>query len=124
MQFREKQTIYMQIAEYVYEQVLTGRWPDNERIPSIRDMAVQMEVNPNTMTRAYTLLQEQGIIFNQRGIGYFTAADAGRRAMEIKKHEFIKGALPNIFKTMNALQMTVEEFNELYSAYNDKGDII
>ncbi|MCF7940659.1 MAG: GntR family transcriptional regulator [Spirochaetia bacterium] len=117
MQFKEKQSIYQQIAEYMYEQVLGGKWPDDTRIPSIRDMAVQMEVNPNTITRTYTLLQDQGIIYNQRGIGYFTTAHASEVARVQKKQEFIQTFLPEVFKTMASLNMPVEELEALYRDY-------
>jgi DNA-binding transcriptional regulator YhcF (GntR family) len=120
MQFKEKQSIYMQIAEYVYEQILTGLWADGERILSIREMAVQMEVNPNTVTRTYNLLQEQGLIYNKRGIGYFTAENASETALRQKRKEFIHSALPNIFKTMNSLKISIEEFTTLYHEHQNK----
>ncbi len=120
MRFKDKQAIYKQIAEYAYKQILNGKWPDDERIPSIRDMAVEMEVNPNTMTRTYMLLQDQKIIYNRRGIGYFTAADASKRALIQKRQEFIHTVLPDIFKTMTSLKLSITEFEAFYRAYMDK----
>src|SRR5438309_1619566 len=71
MEFRDKQAIYLQIAEYVCEQILLNKWPLGEKFLSIRDMAVAMEVNPNTVQRAYDFLQQREIVTNKRGIGYF-----------------------------------------------------
>ena len=119
----EKRPIYIQIADYLYEMILGGEWPDGERIPSIREMAVQMEVNPNTMTRTYGLLQEQGVIYNKRGIGYFTASDARAMTARLKKEEFISFELPDIFKKMDALEIGPEEIIRLYNDYqNEKGE--
>jgi GntR family transcriptional regulator len=69
MNFRENPAIFIQIAEWVCEQVLLGKWKAGEKITSIRDLAVQMEVNPNTVQRAYDTLQQREIITNKRGRG-------------------------------------------------------
>jgi GntR family transcriptional regulator len=71
MEFREKQAIYLQIAEYVCEQILLKQWPLETKILSIRDLAVAMQVNPNTVQRAYDFLQQREIITNKRGVGLF-----------------------------------------------------
>jgi DNA-binding transcriptional regulator YhcF (GntR family) len=56
MQFKESQAIYLQIADYVCEQVLLKEWKTDERIPSVRELAVQLEVNPNTVMRTFDFL--------------------------------------------------------------------
>ena len=76
MDFSESKAIYQQIADYVCEQVLMGKWKENDRILSVRELGVQLEVNPNTVLRAYDFLQRSGIISNRRGIGYFASEDA------------------------------------------------
>ena len=73
MQFNTRLPIYIQIAGYIRDLILNGTWSDGERIPSVRDMAVELEVNPNTVVRTYAILQDEGTLDNQRGIGYFTA---------------------------------------------------
>jgi DNA-binding transcriptional regulator YhcF (GntR family) len=82
MQFRETVSIYLQIADYICERILLREWKVDERIPSVRELAMQLEVNPNTVMRTYEFLQQQNIIYNQRGIGYFVAADAIRNATQ------------------------------------------
>ncbi len=120
MQFKEKLSIYRQIADHIYDQILTGRWVDDGRILSIRDMSIQMEVNPNTMTRAYGLLQDQGVIYNRRGIGYFTSKDASSITRGLKKKEFITSVLPEMFSNMTSLKMSIEELQELYTDFKEK----
>ncbi|MBN2625840.1 MAG: GntR family transcriptional regulator [Spirochaetales bacterium] len=115
----ENRPIYIQIADYLYEMILSGKWTDGERVPSIREMAVQMEVNPNTMTRTYGLLQEQGVIFNKRGIGYFAADKARDMTLRLKREEFIHSELPDFFKKMEFLGMTPEELDELFNRYKE-----
>jgi len=79
MEFRENPAIYIQIADYVSEQVLLGKWKLGEKIISIRDLAIELEVNPNTVQRAYEFLQQREIISNRRGVGYFVEEEAKER---------------------------------------------
>ena len=76
MEFREPQAIYLQIAEYVCEKILLKIWTTDQKIPSVRELAVDLEVNPNTVMRAYEFLQNREIIYNKRGIGFFIKNDA------------------------------------------------
>ena len=114
MKFKNDQAIYLQIAQRMIERVLRQQWKPNERIPSVRDTAVQMEVNPNTVIRSYAHLQELGIIYNQRGIGYFVSEDALERATEVRKQTFLKESLPELFQTMELLNVSIEELQTLY----------
>ena len=101
MKFRKQRAIYLQIGDYLCENILTGTYAPGDKIPSVRDMAVSVEVNPNTVMRTYMDLQQKGILFNQRGIGFFVADDAIEKILERKKREFFKADLPNFFKTIN-----------------------
>jgi GntR family transcriptional regulator len=120
MQFRESIAIYLQIADYICERILLGQWKAGERIPAVREMAVQIEVNPNTVMRAYEFLQSQNIIYNQRGIGYFVSPDATAIAMQYRKTEFIEKELPNIFRNMYMLGMDMKELNSQYETFKQK----
>lgn len=115
MEFRQDQAIYLQIADMMIENILSGRWKQGDRIPSIRELAVSIEVNPNTVMRTYGFLQEQGIIQNQRGIGYFTADNAFDTTKDLAKRNFVSRELPRIFKTMDLLGMSLEDLKELYA---------
>ena len=117
MEFRQPQAIYLQIGDYICEQILRGSWPEGDRIPSIRELAVEVEVNPNTVTRTYAHLQERGIISNQRGIGYFVADDGFREAREHKRRDFVDHELPRVFGTLDMLKMDIAELQALYSEY-------
>lgn len=114
MEFRQNQAIYLQIADHISERILSGVWKEGERIPSIREMSEGIEVNPNTVMRSYGYLQDLDIIYNQRGIGYFVAADAYRKTLEQKKKSFIRRELPRIFRTMDLLHLTCEDLKILY----------
>jgi GntR family transcriptional regulator len=117
MQFRDSQAIYLQIADYVCEKLLLKEWSPGERIPSVRELAIQLEVNPNTVMRTYEFLQQQGVIFNQRGIGFFAAQDAVKQASEYRREAFIEKDLPQVFRSLFLLGMDPEELKPRYEKY-------
>lgn len=114
MNFHNTQPIYIQIGDYVCEQLLQNSWHDGEKIPSVREIATATEVNPNTVMRAFSYLQNKGILMNQRGIGYFVADKAYQKTLELKKEQFIVEELPLVFKTMNLLNLTFRDLEDLY----------
>lgn len=117
MQFRESRAIYLQIADYICERILLKQWKTGERIPAVRELAVQLEVNPNTVMRTYEFLQGQSIIHNQRGIGYFVSPEAITNATVYRKTEFVEKELPNIFRNIYLLGMDVDELKPRYETF-------
>ena len=117
MQFRDTASIYLQIADYICEKILLKQWKVEERIPSVRELAMQLEVNPNTVMRTYEFLQQQNIIFNQRGIGYFVGMEAIKNATQYRKTEFMENELPAVFRNMFMLGMDVEELKPRFEKF-------
>lgn len=117
MEFKDKQSIYLQIADYICEQILLGKWPPGERIPSVRDLASQLEVNPNTVIRTYDFLQNKEIIFNKRGIGYSVDDKAGERILAYRKERFLDTELPEFFKTLYLLNVSIVEIQSRYESF-------
>lgn len=117
MNFVKQKAIYMQIADYVLENILSETFKAGDRLQSIREMAATVQVNPNTVTRSFNYLQDEGIIFNKRGIGFFVADDAPQKTRDIKKQAFIDDYLPQFFKMMDLLGLN---FDELEALYNEK----
>lgn len=114
MEFRKKQAIYMQIADFVLENILSGEWKEGDKVQSVRELAANIQVNPNTVMRTYNELQEKGLIFNKRGIGYFIADDAVSLAREIKKEDFVRNFLPEVFKMMDLLDLDMKDLKRFY----------
>ncbi len=117
MEFKGKQSIYIQITNYVCEQILLEQWPPGERIPSVRDLAATLEVDPNTVMRAYDFMQSQEIIFNKRGIGYSAAADAKKLILAYRRERFLESELPGFFKILYLLNIPVEELQTRYDKF-------
>jgi DNA-binding transcriptional regulator YhcF (GntR family) len=112
MEFSQPKGIYLQIADQVRDRILQGEWPSGERIPSIRELAVAIGVNPNTVTKSYQTLVEQEVIENQRGLGYFVTADAKQKILAEMRDEFIREELPRLARTLKLLSMSTEELAE------------
>ena len=117
MEFRENKAIYLQIAEYVCEHILLGKWKADEKVPSVREMAVNLEVNPNTVMRTYELLQQKNIITNKRGVGFFVADDALREVKSYRKTAFMDEELPQVFRNMYLLNIGFGELEPRYQSY-------
>jgi DNA-binding transcriptional regulator YhcF (GntR family) len=115
MEFEQPKGIYLQIADQIRDRILQGEWSEGERIPSIRELAVSVGVNPNTVTKSYQALTERQIIENQRGLGYFVAAGAKRAILREMKNEFMREELPRVFRTMRLLDIDIEEVVQKYN---------
>lgn len=118
IQFSDQRSIYLQIADHIMENILSGSLPPDTRLPSVRDMASEIAVNPNTIQRAYTYLQDKQIIANKRGIGYFVEADAFIKTRFRKREQFIKEELPRFFRKMELLGYSVSEIESFYNQKN------
>ena len=76
MNFKDNKAIYLQIADRIGNDILNGHLTVDGKIPSVREMASMIEVNANTVARTYEYLQQSGIIYTKRGLGYFVSPDA------------------------------------------------
>jgi GntR family transcriptional regulator len=115
MEFSGTQAIYLQIADMLCENVLRGAWKPGDRVPSIRELAESIAVNPNTVVRTFSYLQEHGIIHNQRGIGYFVSDNAPEVTREHERKRFVSRELPRLFRTMELLGIGFDELEKLYA---------
>ncbi len=118
MEFREKQAIYKQIADYFAARIIEGSWTADEKVPSVRQLAVELEVNPNTVMRTYTYLQDNEVIYNKRGIGFFVNPKAKPILLKLLRERFIQEELPEVFKTIDLLEIDFSELESLYEKWN------
>ena len=120
MQFSDDKPIWRQIYELIAMRILSDEWPEGSRIVSVRELAQEVGVNPNTVMRTYERLTDEELIFNRRGIGYFVAEGAKNRAAAIARERFISEQLPPLFAKMKSIGITAEEILRLYNEYENK----
>lgn len=93
--FNQKEPVFLQIARHLRKEILQGKYRPEEQIPSVRQLAFEAAVNPNTMQKALTLLEQEGLL-NARGtVGRFVTSDVAvlREAGEQMRRELVKGFL-------------------------------
>ena len=111
--FKSPKGIFQQIADTLSHRILEGKLLPGDRVPSVRDLAEEFEVNRNTLLRTYTLLSDAGIIENKRGVGFFVAVDAANRIREKEKAAFFADELPDFIQKVKLLSLTAEDLTEL-----------
>lgn len=118
MIFNNEKAIYVQIADRLREEILAGKYKPDERVPSVREYAVLLEVNTNTAVKSYELLANEGIIYNKRGMGYFVSPGAKERVMEERRQEFLSQRLPQLFRKMELLGVDI---SAVVKAWENRG---
>jgi GntR family transcriptional regulator len=120
MNFKDKEAIYLQIADYVSEHITLSKWMPDEKVPSVRELAVELQVNPNTVMRTYEYLQQHEIIFNKRGLGLFVTANAIENIKTIRRERFMQQELPDFFRSLYLLDISLEELQKRYEDFKLK----
>ncbi len=118
MKFKENnKAIYLQIADKLCDDVLTGATLPGARIPSVREYAATLEVNANTVMRSYEYLERLGVIFNRRGIGFFIADTAREVITAMRRETFIEGEVPYFFHQLSLLGISPDELKTMFETY-------
>ncbi|MBQ9435520.1 MAG: GntR family transcriptional regulator [Bacteroidales bacterium] len=120
MDFSSSRAIYLQIVDWVCAQIVSEHWPVGERVLSVRELGARLEVNPNTVMRSYEMLQNQQIIVNRRGVGFFVADEAVEKIKQMKKEQFVNEELPAMFANMEMLGVPLSEVEALYEEWKKK----
>jgi len=118
MKFRTPSPIFIQIAQHIIQLIISENWKEGDRIPSVRDLAAEIEVNPNTVVRAYNLLSQQGIVFNKRGVGYFLHERAKSLATTYLKQQFMNNELPYLLNLLDVLDLNFEDLKRKHDEKN------
>jgi GntR family transcriptional regulator len=105
--------IYLQIADAVRASVAAGVYRPGEMLPSLRAMAIQVHVNPNTVQRAYDELEREGLIYSQRGRGLFVA-ERGTASAQSRAGDGVRLAFDEAIRAGQIAGMTAEQVRELF----------
>ena len=93
----------MQIVDWMCDKVLRHELEPNQQIPSVREIAVALEVNPNTVMRSIERLLQSEIIYSQRGKGNFLSPDAYQRILQMRSERLVRETLPQLAAEMRLL---------------------
>lgn len=118
MEFDNNKSIFLQIADSISEKVANGTYPPGEKVPSVRELASDLGVNPNTVMRTYNELQTANILDNRRGIGYFVNSDAPRLILARKRSDFFQKVLPGFLHQAALLGITSADLKKYLDKLN------
>lgn len=117
MNFNDNKPIYLQITDRIMDDIQEGVYPPDGRLPSVREYASNIEVNANTVMRSYDWLQQQEIIYNKRGIGFFVLPQAKERIIDMRKEIFFRDEASYFFGRLSSFGLTASDLAVLYSDY-------
>lgn len=109
--------IYLQIADRICDLILQGDYPEDERLPSVRECAAAMEVNANTVMRSYERLASAGLITNRRGIGFFVTPGARKGIKRQRNEEVFSAVLPPVFRQLHSLGISPDDLRDEYEQF-------
>lgn len=120
MEFKENtKPIYLQIADRICDDVMSGKYGADTRIPSVREAAGELQVNANTMMRTYEYLSQRKIIYNKRGIGFFIDPQAPELIREMREQTFFNDEMKYFFERLSKMGVTPDRLTSLYKSYID-----
>lgn len=102
MDFDDKIPIYYQIKQYIYQEIIVGHFPPGSKIPAVRQFAVDLTVNVNTMQRALRELIQDGILISQRGKGNFVTED--QAVLQNLRQTVVESQLSQLYDHLLRLQ--------------------
>ena len=117
MNFKDNKAIYLQIADAIGDRIIAGALPPEGKVPSVRELAAEIEVNANTVARTYDHLQQHGIIYTKRGLGYFVAPDAVDEIVRMRREQLMQGEMDYFMGQLKAVGITPDELKDMYQEY-------
>ncbi|MDY6122218.1 MAG: GntR family transcriptional regulator [Porphyromonas sp.] len=112
--------LFTRAAELIKDRIMLGEYQVDERIPSVREFSAELEVNPNTVVRAFERLSMAGIIYSKRGMGFYVSSQAAELIAAERKKAFVEEILPAIFGEMKQLGIGMEEVIKLHQQLEAK----
>ena len=106
-QFEHDRPIYTQLLKQIRMLIISGVYPTGSRLPSVRDLAAEAAVNPNTMQKALSELERSGLIYSQRTSGRYITEDAGM--IQTLKEDIAKEKIKDLLKALEQLGFEPEE---------------
>lgn len=122
IQFNNRDSVYLQVVRYFKEEIARGNLEPGEEIPSRRELANQLKINPNTAQRAYKEMEEQGLIFTEGNMPSRITKDEA--VLKQVREELILEAVSNFIQSIRAINVTLEEALQLVEKnfYRNEGE--
>lgn len=120
LKLNNRDPVYIQVIKYFKQQIAIGTFKPGEEIPSRRELARKLKINPNTAQRAYKEMEEQGLIFTEGNLPSRITKD--EEVLETVREELILKAVHTFIDSVQAINAPLEEVLELIKEnYDQKG---
>lgn len=122
-QWDDNQPIYWQLRERTVAAILDGTLPEGQPLPSVRQVAVDFQINPLTVSKAYQSLVDDELVEKRRGVGMFVVTGARNQLLNSERERFLNEEWPKIASRIEQLGLSIEQLlekhNNHHSAAND-----
>lgn len=106
-QFNSKQAVFVQISDRLRRDIISGKYPPDSQFPAVRQLAMEAAVNPNTMQKALSVLEEEGLLCAKGTIGRFVTSDTS--ALETARDAVRRDTLKRLLDEIRDLGITTDE---------------
>lgn len=113
--FDEKSPIYIQIAKYIKMKIISQEIKSGDQLPTVRELAKEAGVNPNTMQRAFSELEQEGMVFSKRTSGRFVTED--EKLIKQKRHELATEELQSFVQNMHHIGFDTSDIIAVLESY-------
>ena len=110
-EFNDDLPLYKQLVDKIKIAIITDYYKAGEKLPSVRDLSVQIKINPNTIQRALAELEDDKLIYTKRTAGKYVTDDL--KVISNLKHEIAKSKIDNFIEDMKVLNFSDEEIIKL-----------
>ncbi len=118
MEYNAAIPIYLQVMISIKRDIVTGKIQPGEKLPSVRDLAIQYSINPNTVSRVYRELEMEHVCFTKRGMGTFVTEDTDHVVQ--MREDMARGLVQEFLAGMRQLGISEEEAEKLVDEYREK----
>ncbi|MCC8106118.1 MAG: GntR family transcriptional regulator [Clostridiales bacterium] len=118
MEYNAAIPIYLQVMTSIKRDIVTGKIQPGEKLPSVRDLAIQYSINPNTVSRVYRELEMEHVCFTKRGMGTFVTEDTDHVVQ--MREDMARGLVQEFLAGMRQLGISEEEAEKLVDEYREK----
>jgi len=109
----DNQPIYQQLRERTIARILSGELAEGEALPSVRQIAVEMQINPITVSKAYQMLVDDELVEKRRGLGMFVVAGARQRLLASEREHFLHQEWPQLLQRIHNLGIDLQQLQDL-----------
>jgi DNA-binding transcriptional regulator YhcF (GntR family) len=107
--FQDERPIFVQVAEYIEDGILSGAFPEESQIPSTTEISLWHKINPATALKGINILVDEGVVYKKRGLGMFVAAGAAEILLEKRRKQFYEEFIDKAIGEARKLKLSLEE---------------